>query len=200
MPDSPDERRVWLSPDELDDLIATARSHSTAHYVALGLMGRCGLRRGEALTVSPAHVVDTDVSTMIRLEAGETKAGYFRSTPVPSSLAETLRTYTEFADHLSDWGDETPFLRKSGRTLARWVKKHAETCEANTDGSDDGWGHLTPHDLRRAWANRLIENGVAPPLIMNFGGWQSWPAFRDHYLNGYSSKRVREELEKVAWM
>lgn len=200
MPNDPDDRRVWLDADELDMLINNARDHSTERYIALGLMGRCGLRRGEVLTVSPSHVVDSDVKTMIRLGAGETKGGYFRSTPVPSSLTETLRTFSEYADHLDGWHDETPFVDVTGRTVARWVRRHADACNEQTPESEDGWRHVTPHDLRRAWANRLLEDDVAPPLIMNFGGWQSWPDFRDHYLNGYSSKRVREELDKVAWM
>lgn len=200
MPESPNERRVWLSADELELFLDTARDHSTKHYIAMGLMGLCGLRRAEALAVTPSHVVDTDVQTMIRLEAGDTKADYYRSTPVPERLESSLRTYVEFSDRLGGWHDERPFIDVSGRTTARWAKKHAQRCNDETSESDDGWEYFTPHDLRRAWANRMIEDGVAPPLIMNFGGWESWPQFRDSYLNGYSSKRVREELEPLDWM
>lgn len=201
MPNSPDELRVWLSPNELDMLINVARDHSTKHYIAMGFMGRCGLRRSEVLKITPAHVVDTDVATMIRMDAEETKGGYFRSTPVPSSLAESLRAYAELEPDLDGWHDDTtPFIDVSGRTLARWVSKHAQTCNEHTDRSEDGWDHVSPHDLRRGWANRLLEDDVAPPLIMDFGGWKSWPDFRDHYLNGYSSEALRSELEKVNWM
>lgn len=200
MPESPNERRVWLSADELERFLGVARDHSTKHYIAMGLMGLCGLRRAEALSVTPAHVVDTDVQTMIRLEAGDTKADYYRSTPVPQTLETSLRTYVEFNDRLDGWHDEQPFIDVSGRTIARWAKKHAATCNDETSDSDDGWAYFTPHDLRRAWANRMIEDDVAPPLIMNFGGWESWPQFRDAYLNGYSSKRVREELKPLDWM
>ena len=200
MPEAEEQRRVWLSPDELDSFIDVARDHSTEHYITMGLMGRCGLRRAEALNVTPLHLTRTDVQPMIRLEAEDTKAGYFRSTPVPESLYNALKMYIEYADHLNGMDDETPFVDTTPRTVARWVTKHAATSKANSDRDEGGWDYLSPHDLRRGWANRLIEDGVAPPLIMNFGGWQSWPDFRDAYLNGYSSKRVGDELDKVAWM
>ncbi len=53
------------------------------------------------------------------------------------------------------------------------------------------------HDLRRTWGTLLVESGVEPGMIMEWGGWDDWETFREHYLGAYSAEMQRQQLDKV---
>jgi len=73
-----------------------------------------------------------------------------------------------------------------------------ERCYAET--GEDGWEYVGPHDLRRSWGVRLLEAGVLPSVVMEWGGWEDWQTFRNHYLAEFSPEALRRERGKVGWL
>jgi hypothetical protein len=47
---------------------------------------------------------------------------------------------------------------------------------------------------------RLLEAGVLPSVVMEWGGWEDWQTFRDHYLAEFSPEALRRERGKVEWL
>jgi integrase len=190
-------KRVWLSEDELESFLGEAVTGEAGtdmgaeQIIALELAGRCGLRGDELVDVTPADVVNGPAEQMVRVWEG--KGDKYRETPMPETLAIRIETYAEHGDKAGG-----PIVDRPTRTVRRWVKKAAGALEAVT--GDPGWQYLSPHDLRRSWAQALLDSGVEPGLVMEWGGWESWPTFREHYLGVYSPKRQRAEREKVEWL
>jgi len=83
-------------------------------------------------------------------------------------------------------------------TIYSWVARARERCYAET--GEDGWEFVGPHDLRRSWGVRLLEAGVLPSVVMEWGGWEDWQTFRDHYLAEFSPEALRRERGKVGWL
>ena len=188
--DNRDGKKVWLSADEVDGLLSAA--DSTEQKLALAFGARCGLRASEATAVTPNDVVKTPAGPRVRVWDG--KGEKYRETPLPSDLSETIRIYAEMRDASPD----TPLVDKSTRTIERWVSRAAERRQAET--GDIGWQYLGPHDLRRSWGTVLVQADVEPGLIMEWGGWDNWRTFREHYLGAYSVDAERRQLEKVEWL
>lgn len=183
-------KRVWLTTDEVDLLLQ--QTDDTRQKIALGLGVRSGLRRAEIVAVTPQDIVETPGGLRVRVWNG--KGDKYRETPVSLNLHSTIEAY---ADVRSE-SDETPLVDVQTRTVERWVKNAARACEAETD--DGGWSHLTPHDLRRTWGTLLVESEVEPGMVMEWGGWEDWETFREHYLGAYSAEMQRQQLEKVDWL
>lgn len=188
--DDKDGKKVWLTSDEVDDLLGDA--DDTEQTIALGLGARCGLRAAETVAATPADLVDTPIGSMLRVWEG--KGSKYRETPVPSDLAATIRAYADVRDAAPD----VPLVEKSTRTVRRWVQRCAEQRLAAT--GDVGWSHLGPHDLRRTWGTLLVEAEVEPGLVMEWGGWEDWETFREHYLGAYSLDAQQKGMKKVEWL
>jgi len=75
-----DGMQVWLSEDDVDQLLDAAKD--TERRIAFALGCKCGLRSAEILDVSPDDLVDSDVGHMLIIEDG--KGGKYRETPIPS--------------------------------------------------------------------------------------------------------------------
>jgi integrase len=114
----------------------------------------------------------------------------YRETPVPADLAASTRALADVCDEAAD----TPLVDRSPRTIRRWVTTAGARLYADT--GDDGWTYLGPHDLRRTWGTLLVE----PGLVMEWGGWEDWETFREHYLGGYSLDAQQRGMEKVDWL
>jgi integrase len=177
---------VRVHADLLDE------ADGTTQTVALGLLARCGLRVAEAADVTPADVVDTPVGPFVRVQDG--KGSKYRETPVPTDLAASMRALADVRDEAAD----TPLVDRSTRTIRRWVTTAGERLYADT--GDDGWTYLGPHDLRRTWGTLLVEREVEPGLVMEWGGWEDWETFREHYLGAYSLDAQQRGMEKVDWL
>jgi integrase len=93
---------------------------------------------------------------------------------------------------------DEPLVDRDPSTVYTWVQHAAERCHAET--GDDGWLFVGPHDLRRSWGVRLLEAGVLPSVVMEWGGWEDWQTFRDHYLAEFSPEALRRERGKVGWL
>jgi len=190
-----DGKRVWLSESELQLLIPErieANDHAEAKQherrAALLLAGRCGLRRAEIVDVTPEHLVRTDTGPVVRVWNG--KGDKYREVPAPGEL-------TELALRLGRDPDD-PLVTVDPSTIYSWVKRERERCYAAT--GDEAWQFVGPHDLRRSWGVRLLEAGVLPSVVMEWGGWDDWATFRDHYLAEFSPEALRRERGKVGWL
>jgi len=190
--DDHDGKKVWLNSDEINKLLSII--DDTEHHVAIGLMARCGLRTDEVTSVTTDDVVYEKQlgKTFVRVEDG--KGGKYRETPMPDELAATTNAY---ADVVVD-GDGV-LIDRDNRTLRRWIEKYRGQLATVTD--DTGWRDLSAHDLRRSWGNLLAtEEDVESGLVMEWGGWENWETFREHYLGAYSVSAQREYIEKVEWL
>jgi integrase len=189
--DEKDGRRVWLSDQEVDRLLEHADEQR--RRIAFELGARCGLRSHEVLDVAPAHVVDDDqVGAMLRVVAG--KGDKPRETPIPPTLAESIRTVGDFRDA----GVDDPIIDRSTRTLRRWVTNAGDGLADET--GEDRWRYLSFHDLRRTWAGSLANSDVDEQVALLWGGWADLETFLDHYRGEASPKAQRREREKVGWL
>ncbi|MGB9987328.1 tyrosine-type recombinase/integrase [Salarchaeum japonicum] len=189
--DSRDDMKVWLSEDEVDDLLDAADTQQ--QRIALALGARCGLRSHEVLDVAPEHVVDTEAGAMLRVWHG--KGDKFRETPIPRDLYTTIRTLDEFRD--ADSSD--PLLDiTTTRTLRRWVERAAGELAGEIE--EPGWNYLTFHDLRRTWATALKSAEVDSLLVCDWGGWDDLETFLEHYRGTYSPDAQKRERGKVEWL
>jgi len=186
---SRDDYKVWLSANELAQLIA--QPTDAEHEMAFALGGRCGLRSHEILQVAPKHVHETDVGTMLTVPEG--KGDQRRETPIPEGLAGQIRT----AGHYS--GDDSAAVVSvtETRTLRQWIKRARE--ELATEHRDD-WQHVTMHDLRRTWATQLASKDVDPLVVCQWGGWRDLDTFLDHYQGAMTPEAQRRERKKVDWL
>jgi len=150
------------------------------------------LRVAEAVDVTPADVVETPIAPFVRVQDG--KGSKYRETPVPGGLAASMRALADVREADAD----TPLVDRSTRTVSRWVTHAAERRLAAS--GDEGWSYLSPHDLRRTWGTLLVEREVEPGLVMEWGGWEDWETFREHYLGAYSLNAQQRGIEKVDWL
>jgi integrase len=191
-PERRNGKRVWLAPDEVDQFLDTIGT-TNQRRVAAELGVRCGLRRNEIVGVTPADVVDGPTGeTVLRVREDVAKFEKYRETPVPDTLAARL-------DALGDVrGDQEPVVDVTGKSVYRWVTGAAEELADET--GDDAWRDLDVHDLRRTWGVALLEDGVIPSVVMDWGGWDDWDTFRKHYLGEFSPRALKRERAKVSFL
>jgi len=189
--DNKDGKKVWLRSDECRQLID--KSQNTTQRVAFDLGLRCGLRSSEIVCVSPQDVTETPIGHFLRVWEG--KGDKYREVPLPQDLAATLNAVGDVRDAPLD----QPVVDVTKRTVENWVKRAAADLQEETN--DVGWKYLGPHDLRRTWGTLLTtEHEVEPGLVMEWGGWENWETFREHYLGAYSLDAQKKQMQKVAWL
>lgn len=186
-----DSMKVWLSDQEVADLLDEAKN--TEHRIALSLGARCGLRSHEVLDVAPKDVVDTDAGTMLRVHHG--KGDQYREAPMPRDLKTTIETVADVRPE----DDHVPLVATNEtRTLRRWVKRAAGKMAEQT--GDEQWNQVSFHDLRRTWATNLRNADVDPLMACDWGGWNDLETFLDHYQGRFSPEAQLREREKVGWL
>jgi len=188
---SREDMKVWLSQDEVNQLLNAADGKE--QEIALALGARCGLRSHEVLDVAPKNVHDTAAGHILRVWHG--KGDKYRETPVPKQLANTIEAIDDFRDKDSS---KSIVSINSTRSLRRWVRKAADKCYEET--GDEGWEHLGFHDLRRTWATSLASQDVDALLVCDWGGWNDLETFLDHYRGTYSPEAQQRERQKVEWL
>jgi len=194
--DDRDDRKVWLSQDEVEQLFETAEGPS--QRLAFALAARCGLRSEEVTRVTANDVVDTDAGAMLLVHEG--KGDKYRETPIPADLKNTIETAAEYRDEPDDHPivtSQSPEDGVSTRTLRRWIESAGEQL-AETD--DPRWQYLTMHDLRRTWATSLKGAEVDALLVCDWGGWEDLETFLDAYRGTFSPDVQKRERGKVDWL
>lgn len=184
-----DGKRVWLSEAELSAFIDEAET--AQQKIAFLLAGRCGLRRQEIIEVEGEHIVPTDTGHVVRVWDG--KGSKYREPPAPQQLVGLVEGISW------DMDDDEPLVgTEYGSTVYRWFERAASRRGEETE--DRGWDFVGPHDLRRSWGIRVLESGVLPSVVMEWGGWNDWETFRDHYLAEFSPEALRRERGKVGFL
>ena len=188
-----DGKRVWLSADEIEQVIDEAEG--TEQTIALKLGARCGLRRKEITEVTPVDLVTSEKgSHHLRIWEDVAKHDHYREPPVPDSLATEMRTMAD----LTPMSDDDPFISVTDRTVYRWLDRATDRLEERT--GDEGWTFVDVHDLRRSWATHILGEGVLPSVVMSWGGWHDWDVFRRHYLGEFSPEVLQRERQKVDYL
>jgi integrase len=185
-----DGRRVWLDESEVGELLSNATEQK--HRIAMALGARGGLRSHEIVQVAPDHVVTTDAGVMLTVPEG--KGEKYRETPIPETLASSIRTIGEYRDE--PIGE--PVVPNPTRTLRYWMQNYRETMAEGT--GDDRWHFLTSHDLRRTWAGQLANADVDETVALRWGGWNDLETFLDHYRGEATAAAQRRERKKVDWL
>jgi integrase len=191
-----DEYKVWLTDDELGQL----RRHAgnTRNDLLIQLGGYVGLRAFEMPQVKPKHVRRTDDGEHYRLRVPEGKdttgsGGKPRDAYLPEPVERDLHRYQQ-ENNIAP-SDAYIDLTESGVRAA--VKRIAERT-ADETGIED-FRHVSSHDLRRRFAQRLlVDERKNPRVVMAVGGWDSFTAI-EPYLNAPSEQVVNDELGDMDW-
>lgn len=189
-----DQYKVWLTDDELD----TLRRHagSARNDLILQLGGLVGLRAFEIPQVSPKHVKRTDDGEHYRLRVPEGKdttegEGKPRDAYLPAETERDLHTYQQE----NDIERSSPFIDLSESGVRAVVKRIAERAAEAT--GDDDFRHVSSHDLRRRFAQRLlVDEQVNPRVVMAVGGWNSFQAI-EPYLNAPSESVINAAFDEI---
>lgn len=179
-------KRVWLTSDEMERLITT--QDDEARRIAFALAGRAGLRREEVVSVTLADFRQAP-DGFVRVWGDYAKRDKYREAPIPDDLERDVAYY-------HDRAEDEPVVDVTGTTVYRWVKDAAAELEVAT--GDSGWAYLDVHDLRRSWGGHLLWNcGVLPTVVMEFGGWDDWQTFADHYMGEITPEAQQRERAKI---
>ncbi|WP_311171791.1 site-specific integrase [Halobellus ordinarius] len=190
----PDQYKVWMTDDELEELRRAAATHRDDLVIQLG--GYVGLRAFEIPQVCPKHVKRTDDGDHYRIRVPEGKdttgnGGKPRDAYLPADVEGDIHRYRNAADI----DRSEPLVDLSERGIRDVVKRTAEQAAEQT--GDDDFRHVSSHDLRRRFAQRLlVDEQVNPRVVMQVGGWDSFQAI-EPYLNAPTPDVVNEAFEEA---
>lgn len=189
-----DQYKVWLTDAELETLRRHAANHRDDLILQLG--GYVGLRAFEIPQVTPAHVKRTEDGEHYRLRVPEGKdttgnGGKPRDAYLPADVESDLHRF----ENAGDVGRHDPFVELTERGVRDVVKRTAERA-ADETGNDD-YRHVSSHDLRRRFAQRLlVDRQVNPRVVMQVGGWDSFAAI-EPYLNAPTPEVVNDAFDEA---
>jgi len=192
-----DGKRVWLTSEEIDLLIDQAQT--AKQRIAFTLGGRAGLRRSEITSVTPNDFTHGPKG-FVRVWGDYAKRDKYREAPIPNDFEAFVDGMTQSQP------PDAPVLYNAenkkgiaGTTVYRWVRRAAERLEAET--GDSGWSYLDVHDLRRSWGGHLLWNcGVLPTVVMEFGGWEDYSTFAEHYMGEITPEAQQRERSKIDYV
>jgi integrase len=192
----PDQYKVWMTDDELEELRRAASSHRDDLIIQLG--GYVGLRAFEIPQVAPKHVKRTPDGDHFRLRVPEGKdttgnGGKPRDAYLPSEVEGDIHRYQN-ADDIGR-GEPLVDLTKGG---VRAVVKRTAKRAAEASGDDD-FLYVSSHDLRRRFSQRLlVDRQMNPRVVMQVGGWDSFQAI-EPYLNAPTPEVVNNAFEEAGF-
>lgn len=185
-----DGKQVWLTVNEMESLIDQAED--STQRVAFTLGGKAGLRRSEIVSVTRNDFMHAP-DGFVRVWGDYAKRDKYREAPIPSDFDHFVRGLTEGKS------PDEPVVDVHDTTIWRWVTKAADKLQAETN--DKGWSFLDVHDLRRSWGGHLLWNcGVAPMVVMEFGGWEDWETFKKHYMGQITPEAQQRERGKIDYL
>lgn len=187
--DEADGKRVWLTMEEIERFIDEAQD--SRQRVAFTLGGKSGLRREEIVSVTRNDFMYGSQG-FVRVWGDYAKKDKYREAPIPAG-------FQDYVDGLTEDGDPgEPVVDVSGTTVYRWVRRAAERLQAET--GDRGWSFLKVHDLRRSWGGHLLWNcGVLPAVVQEFGGWEDYDTFAEHYMGEITPEAAQRERSKISY-
>jgi integrase len=190
---SGDEHKVWLTDEEVEDLRRAAASYRDDVVIQLG--ASVGLRAFEIPQVQPRHVKETENGRYrLRVPRGKDTTGNGgkpRDAYLPADVERSLQQFQN-AENIAP---REPFVDLSERGVRAVVKRTAEAA-ADATGDED-FRHVSSHDLRRRFAQRLlVDEELNPRVVMQVGGWDSFQAI-EPYLNAPTPDVVDEAFENA---
>ena len=191
--DRPDEYKVWMTDDEIEDLRRATAGYRDDIIIQLGAF--VGLRAFEIPQIRPQHIKEIE-SGGYRLRVPEGKdttgnGGKPRDAYLPADVERDLQRYQN-AENIAP---RDPFVDLTQRGVRAAVKRTAEAA-ADATGDED-FRHVSSHDLRRRFAQRLLVNEeLNPRVVMQVGGWDSFQAI-EPYLNAPTPEVVDEAFAEA---
>ena len=183
-----------MTDSELEDLRRAADSYRDDLVIQLG--GYVGLRAFEVPQVAPKHVKRTEDGEHYRIRVPEGKdttggGGKPRDAYLPRDVERDLHQFQT----AEDVGRHEAFIDLTERGVRAVVKRAAERAAEETGDSD--FRHVSSHDLRRRFAQRLlVDKQVNPRVVMAVGGWDSFAAI-EPYLNAPTAEVVNEAFQEA---
>jgi len=188
------QHKVWMTDSELEELRRAADSYRDDLIIQLG--GYVGLRAFEIPQPSPKDVKRTEDGSHYRLRVPEGKdttgnGGKPRDAYLPRDVERDLHQYQS----VEDVARHEPFIELTERGVRDVVKRTAERAAEET--GDEDFRHVSSHDLRRRFAQRLlVDKQVNPRVVMAVGGWDSFQAI-EPYLNAPTPSVVNEAFREA---
>jgi integrase len=171
--------KVWMTDEEIEQLRRATASYRDDVIIQLGAY--VGLRAFEIPQVCPEHVKRTD-NGQYRLRVPEGKdtsgnGGKPRDAFLPGDVERDLQQF----QNAETIAPDEPYVGLSTRGVRAAVKRTAEAAADQT--GDDDFAHVSSHDLRRRFAQRLlVEKEINPRVVMQVGGWDSFQAIEPYLL------------------
>jgi len=182
---------VWLTDGEIEEL----RRHTTKQRddIIIQLGGYVGLRSFEIPQVCPQHVKQTDNGHYrLRVPQGKDTTGSGgkpRDAYLPASVERDLQQF----QNSQNIAPKDPFVDLEPRGVRADIKRVAQRTAEETGTSD--FNHVSSHDLRRRFAQRLlVDENMNPRVVMAVGGWDSFQAI-EPYLNAPSPDVVDDAFD-----
>jgi integrase len=114
-----------------------------------------------------------------------------RDAYLPAEVETDLHRYKSS----EDIANRDPFISLTERGIRDVVKRAAERAAEET--SDNDFLHVSSHDLRRRFAQRLlVDEQVNPRVVMAVGGWDSFQAI-EPCLNAPRPSVVNNAFDKA---
>lgn len=188
-----DEYKVWMTDQEIEDLRRATAGYRDDIIIQLGAY--VGLRAFEIPQIEPQHIKQTqNGSYRLRIPEGKDTSGNGgnpRDAFLPASVERDLQQFQN-AENIPP---REPFVDLTERGLRAAVKRTAEAAAEATD--DDDFRHVSSHDLRRRFAQRLlVDEEMNPRVVMQVGGWDSFQAI-EPYLNAPTPEIVDDAFEEA---
>jgi integrase len=188
-----DEYKIWMTDQEIEDLRRATAGYRDDIIIQLGAY--VGLRAFEIPQIEPQHIKQTqNGSYRLRILEGKDTSGNGgnpRDAFLPASVERDLQQFQN-AENIPP---REPFVDLTERGLRAAVKRTAEAAAEATD--DDDFRHVSSHDLRRRFAQRLlVDEEMNPRVVMQVGGWDSFQAI-EPYLNAPTPEIVDDAFEEA---
>ena len=188
-----DEHKVWMIDEEIEELRRATASYRDDVIIQLGAY--VGLRAFEIPQVQPQHVKESE-SGQYRLHVPRGKdtsgnGGKPRDAFLPADVERSLQQYQN-AENIAP---KDPFIDLTERGVRAAVKRTAEAAAQSTGNND--YQHVSSHDLRRRFAQRLlVDKELNPRVVMEVGGWSSFQSI-EPYLNAPTEDVIDDEFEEA---
>lgn len=191
--EKPDEYKVWMTDDEVEDLRRATKGYRDDLIIQLGAY--VGLRAFEIPQIQPRHIKQPESETYrLRVPEGKdttSSGGKPRDAFLPDHVERGLQQYQN-AENIAP---REPFVDLTERGVRAAVKRTARAAAEAT--GDDDFRHVSSHDLRRRFAQRLlVDEEMNPRVVMLVGGWESFQAI-EPYLNAPTPEVVERAFEEA---
>lgn len=181
-----EEQSVWMTDQQKSQLLTSAKTQRDRVLVQTGL--ETGGRINELRHLQVRDFVDREVDGELRYFVRLAKVGDAQKTDASkreSWVTRDLWQQVRFLVRDNDLtNDDYLFQSRNGGQLSKRgardvVKRTAKIAYKET--GDNDFQYVSSHDLRRYWANKMLnEYKINPRIVMKMGGWSSFDSMRPY--------------------